>query len=144
VNPGFLLAPALWLFAQPLQSGPPIHYGPMRNTFIVAAETVVDNAGSVNVDADDATFTAQMQSLKVSKDNLIQLAAEEREQDIATDSKEMIFMLASCHIQSIDGAKTDTCKNQVARTMNHIMVMIGKHKAGGSWVDGAPSVVMGS
>ena len=49
-----ILALALWLPASFAQSTPGVPITTLRNSFVVAAETVVDNADSVDVKADPA------------------------------------------------------------------------------------------
>jgi hypothetical protein len=131
-----LLASTLFLLAQ---SQFPTVSGPIRNTFAVAAETVIDNASAVDVKADEPHFSAQFAQLKTSKDNLAGMATDEREKDIAARASDMVFLVSACHIQAKDGASTDQCQSQLSRARTHIMEAISRHKTAGAWTDGPPS-----
>jgi hypothetical protein len=131
-----LLASALLLL--PLQQLPTVS-GPIRNTFVVAAETVIDNASAVDVAADDIRFNAQLQQLTVSKNNLVSMASDDREKDIASEANNLVFLVSACHIQAKDGASTDKCKAQLEHAGKRIMEAISKHKSSGAWADGPPA-----
>jgi len=117
----------------------PTTTGPIRNTFAVAAETVLDNASSIDVTADETHFTAQFQQLKISKDTLAGMANDDREKDIASEANNLVFLVSACHIQAKDGAGTGKCQSQLDRARNRIMEAIAKHKSSGAWVDGPPA-----
>jgi hypothetical protein len=141
MNVGVLLAAALWIFSPspaPAQIGPQPQT-PLRDAIIVATETVIDDASAVDIKADDAHFAGQMTSLKEAQANLATMAEDDREKDIALAMKDMIFQIASCHIQSTDGAPTTKCEAQVNDARNRAMETIDKHKTGNSWVDGPPA-----
>jgi hypothetical protein len=140
MNVGVLLAAALWIVAPspaPAQAGPQPQT-PLRDAFVVAAETVIDDAASTDVKADDAHFAGQMTSLKQAHANLTAMAEDDREHTIADAMKDIVFQVASCHIQSTDGADTTKCQSQIETARNRAMETINKHKSGGSWVDGPP------
>jgi hypothetical protein len=139
MNTRILIASTLWLLFQPTQSTFPTVSGPLRNTFAVATETVIDNASAVDVKADEIRFNAQFQQLKVSKDNLTGMASDEREKDIAARANDMLFQISACHIQAKDGASTAQCQSQIAKAQGSIMEAISKHKSGKDWMDGPPS-----
>ncbi|HEY5381295.1 MAG TPA: hypothetical protein VIJ65_03510 [Acidobacteriaceae bacterium] len=141
MNVGVLLAAALWMAAPspaPAQAGPEPQI-PLRDAFVVAAETVIDDAGTTDVKADDAHFAGQMTSLKEAQANLAAMADVDREHTIADAMKDIVFQVASCHIQSIDGADTTKCQSQIETARKRAMQTINKHKSGSSWVDGPPS-----
>jgi hypothetical protein len=139
MNTKILLTSTLWLLFQPTQSTFPTISGPLRNTFAVAAETVIDNASAVDVKADEIRFNAQFQQLKISKDNLTGMATDEREKDIAARANDMLFQISACHIQAKDGANTAQCESQIAKAQSSIMEAISKHKSGRTWTDGPPA-----
>ena len=141
MNPAVLVTAALFLLAAPAQQGPPplSPIPPPRQTFIAAAEVVLDNAAATDVKADRDHFTASMQQLKQSSDNLTNMAADDGEQSIATTMKDIIFQISSCHIQSTDGTPTDKCEAQIKTAERQAMTVLNRHKDNGSWVEGPPS-----
>src|SRR3954470_11852254 len=98
-----LLASAL-LFVQMGTSAPPGPSGPLSNTFITAAETVIDNSATIDLKANDVSFDAQLQQLKMSRDNLNTMAVDSRQKDIADAGKPLVFLVSACHIQAKDGS----------------------------------------
>jgi len=138
MHPTILLTAAL-LLAFPPQSNLPTKTQKLRNTFVTGTETVIDDAGMVDVKADDATFTPQFQSLKTAKDNLKNIAETDRELEIASEANDLVFAVSACHLQAKDGTPTDTCQAQVGRARVRMMELINKHKSNGSWVDGPPT-----
>lgn len=141
MNSGTLVAAVLLLLASPAQQGPPSAnpIPPPRQTFIAAAQVVLDNAAAVDVKADRDHFTAPMQQLKQSSDNLTAMAADEGEKNIAASMKDILFQISSCHIQSTDGTPTDRCEAQIKTAEKQAMTAIKRHKDGGAWVDGPPA-----
>jgi hypothetical protein len=135
MNPTFLLALS-FLFPQSL----PTQTGPIRNTFAVAVETVIDNATAVDIKAEDPTFNVQFQQLKSSRDNLNNMAYDDREKDIANAASNMVFLITACHIQAKDGADISKCLSQFLNARNRLMESIDKHKTSGGWIDGPPLV----
>lgn len=130
-----VLATTLLLFPQ---SGPPSHI-PLSNTFITASETVIDDADRVEINAPDDRFNAQMRDLRTAKDNLDRMAYEDLEHQVVSADSDLIFALSACHVQSKDGADTHKCEAQVKSARARAMEVLGKHKAGSSWVDGPPA-----
>jgi hypothetical protein len=139
MNSGFFLASTLFLLFQAAPPTLPTRTDALRNTFVVGTETVIDNAASIDLKADDAHFDAQMQQLKLSRDTLSAMAGEDREKDIAAAASNMIFIIAACHIQAKSGSDTTQCEAQSSRTRHRMMESINKHKNGGTWVDGPPA-----
>jgi hypothetical protein len=138
MNLGILLAMTLL----PAQLGPsagPTPSGPLSNTFITAAETVIDNSATVDLKADDVPFDAQLQQLKSSRDNLSTMAVDSRQKDIAGAANHLVFLVSACHIQAKNGADTTKCESQLVNARKRMMDSIGKHKNGDSWTDGPPS-----
>jgi hypothetical protein len=136
-----LILATLWLLAQamPPTTLPVPTPGPMRATFVTAAETVLDDASSVDIKADDDHFNGQFQQLKQANDNLSGMADDEQERSIAAGTKDLVFQISSCHIQAIDGADTSKCQAQVDDARNAAMEALRKHKSGSAWVDGPPA-----
>jgi hypothetical protein len=139
MTPTILLASTLSLLFQAAPPSLPTVTGPIRNTFAVATETVIDNASTIDLKASDVVFDAQLQRLKASKDNLVGMAYDSREKDIADDANNLIFLVSSCHIQAKDGASTTQCQSQLDRAKASMMQAISKHKSTGSWTEGPPS-----
>lgn len=141
MNSGALAVAALFLLAAPAQQGPPSlsPIPPPRQTFVAAAQVVLDNAAAVDVKADNDHFNGAMQQLKQSSANLNAMAADDGEQSIATTMKDIIFQLSSCHIQSIDGTPTDKCEAQIKSAERQAMTALHRHKEGSSWVEGPPA-----
>lgn len=141
MNSGALVAAALFVLAAPAQQGPPSlnPIPPPRQTFVAAAQVVLDNAGAVDVKSDNDHFNGAMQQLKQSSDNLTSMAADEGEKNIAATMKDIIFQISSCHIQSIDGTSTDKCEAQIKSAEKQAMTTLNRHKEAGSWVDGPPA-----
>jgi hypothetical protein len=111
----------------------------MRETFIAAAETVIDDASAVDIKLDDAHFAGQFQQLKEVQANLSSMADDDREHTIADTMKDLVFQISSCHIQSKDGAPTDKCIAQITNARTEAMTALNKHKDGNTWVDGPPA-----
>ena len=111
----------------------------MRNTFVVATETVIDSASAVDIKAADAQFNGQMQQLKQARETLARMANDDREKEIAAAANDLVFMVSACHIQAKGGASTSGCEEQFARARARLMEAIGRHKDGANWVDGAPA-----
>ena len=129
------------LLALAMQDAPrtlPPGMGPLRNTFVVAAETVIDNASAVDLKGDDAHFAAQMNDLKTSKENLLRMAEDDREHDAAEAANDLIFAVASCHIRAKNG-DAGNCVTLVDNARHRAMEALGKHKANGAWVNGPPT-----
>jgi hypothetical protein len=141
MNPAALITATLFLLAAPAQQGPPplSPIPPPRQTFVAAAQVVLDNAAAVDVKGDRDHFTSQMQQLKQSSDNLTNMAADEGEKNIATSMKDIMFQISSCHIQAIDGTPTDKCEAQIKTAEKQAMTTLNRHKDNGSWVEGPPA-----
>lgn len=137
MNLGVMFAAGLLMFMP--QTNLPTQTMSLRNTFVVATETVIDNANAVDVNADDVRFDAQMQELKTSKENLARMASDDRERDVVATTNDLLFIISACHLQYKNGAKTGECAGQIGRARDHVMSAINKHKSGGAWVDGPPA-----
>jgi hypothetical protein len=116
----------------------PNSLAPLRNTFVTAAETVIDSASAVDLSGDDAHYAAQMQDLRTAKENLKRMAEDDRERDAASATDDLVFAVQACHLQAKDGAGTDKCQVQVNNARRRAMEALLKHKANGKWVDGPP------
>lgn len=141
MNSGALVAAALFVLAAPAPQGPP-SLSPIpapRQTFVAAAQVVLDNAAAVDVKSDNDHFNGAMQQLKQSSDNLNSMAADEGETNIAATMKDIIFQISSCHIQAIDGTPTDKCEAQIKSAEKQAMTTLNRHKDGSSWVEGPPA-----
>jgi hypothetical protein len=139
MNPAILLAATLLLTPAPAQIGAPIPHAPLRNTFLVSAETVIDNATAIDPTAPDTQFDPQMHQLKQSRDTLKDMASEDGEQEIVTESSNIIFAISACHIQARAASKTDTCKAQIAASITAMMRLLNHHKSAGVWIAGPPA-----
>ncbi|HZQ43869.1 MAG TPA: hypothetical protein VFA99_11490 [Acidobacteriaceae bacterium] len=141
MNAGALVAAAVLVLAAPAQQGPPplSPPPPPRETFVSAAEVVLDNAAAIDVKADNDHFNGAMQQLRQSNDNLNSMAADEGEKNIAETMKDIIFQISSCHIQAIDGTPTDKCEAQIKTAERQAMTTLKRHKEGSSWVEGPPA-----
>ena len=139
MNPAAPITAALFILAA--QYGPPpvSKIPPPRQTFVAAAQAVLDNAAAVDLKGDADHFTTQMQQLKQSSDNLKSMAADDGEEDIATSMKDIMFQISSCHIQAIDGTPTDKCEAQIKTAERQAMTVLNRHKDNGSWVEGPPA-----
>ena len=135
---GVLLVSTL-LFAQPLQSTLPTQTGPLRNTFVVAAETVIDDAGKIDLKASDTVSDSLIQQLRTAQSTLVSMAQDDREKDVASISSDMVFAATACHLQATNGADTTNCQAQFARARTRVMEAIHKHKSGDTWQDGPPA-----
>ena len=140
MNSGPLVS-ALWILLAATQSGPPaaVPPAPLSNTFITAAETVLDDASRVDIKAADDRFEAEMRDLKSAKDNLDRMAYEDQEHSIVNAASELTFAISACHIQAKDGADTRKCEAQIDNAMQRAMGVLGRHKQGATWVSGAPA-----
>jgi len=132
-----LLASTL-LFLAP-QYPMPTHNPTLRNTFVIAAETVIDDADATAIKAPDAQFDPQMQQLKAAQANLKQMVAEQGEQEVVDETSNLIYAVAACHIQAKTAPDTSKCELTIAHARTSAMEALHKHKASGSWVDGDPS-----
>jgi hypothetical protein len=136
----FALVPlaTLLLAATLLQQAGPPSRTPLRNTFVVATESVLDQAASLDLNADAAIFDPGMATLKTAEQNLQALIADDQEQAVADQLKSMMFTLSSCRIQAIDGADISKCLLQLGNRRTTILRSIHKHKESGVWTDGDP------
>jgi len=141
MNSAALVTATLFLLAAPAQQGPPplSKVPPPRQTFVAAAQVVLDNADAVDLKASNDNFAGQMKQLKQSSDNLAGMAADEGETNIATSMKDIIFQISSCHIQAIDGTSIDKCQAQIKAAEKQAMAVLKRHKEGNSWVEGPPA-----
>jgi hypothetical protein len=141
MNSAALVTATLFVLAAPAQYGPPpvSKVPPPRQTFIAAAEVVLDNADAVDLKAGNDHFAGQMQQLRQSSDNLTNMAADEGEKNIAVSMKDIIFQISSCHIQAIDGTSVDKCQAQIKTAEKQAMTVLHRHKEGSSWVEGPPA-----
>ncbi len=138
---GALVIASMFVLAASAQQGPPgiMPPPPLRQTFVSAAQVVIDDARGVDVKADNDHFAGQMQTLKEASDNLAAMAGDDREKDIASSMKDIIFQISSCHIQSIDGTPTDNCEAQIKAAEARAMEILNRHKENGTWAEGPPS-----
>ncbi len=130
-----LLASSLFFLQSPTQP----HKVPLRNTFVVAAESVIDDADSLDIKAPDAQFDAQMQQLKTAQANLDHMVAEDGERDVVDAIKNLVFAISACHIQTKSGVSTASCESIMSRARTGAMQAIDKHKSAGTWLDGPPA-----
>jgi hypothetical protein len=131
----FLASTLLFLPQYPM----PTHNPVLRNTFAVAAETVIDDADATVIKAPDAQFDPQMQQLKAAQANLKQMVAEQGEQEVVDETSNLIYTIAACHIQAKTAPDTSKCELTVSHARSSAMGALHKHKASGSWVEGDPS-----
>ena len=137
MNPKILLASTLWLLFPPQYPG---HNAPLRNTFVVATETVIDTASSIDLTANHATSDEQMQHLKTIAANLASMANDDQEKQVVDTVHDMTFAITACSLQARQGAPTAQCQSQFDSARRRVMQAIGKHKDGSAWVDGPPPV----
>lgn len=130
-----LLVPALWAGVVVAQLPGPTANEPLRNTFVVATESVLDSASTLDLKAPAAQFDPQMQNFKTLKNNLDQLASDEHEQEVAAAVDDFAFQLAACRVQAIDGADITTCNQRLQKAREQVMQDIGKRKNGDRWED---------
>lgn len=114
---------------------PPV---PLSQSFISAAQVVIDDAQSIDIHVDNDHFAGPIQTLRQASDNLLAMAQNDHETDIAYEMKNMIFQISSCHIQAIDGTSTTKCEAQVKAAEDRAMEVISRHKENGLWVEGEP------
>jgi hypothetical protein len=132
----FVLASILFYLPQlPVQN----HHPALRNTFVVAAETVVDDADHTDIKAPDAQFDPQMRQLKASQANLDKMVAEEGEREVVDETANLIYAIAACHIQAKTAPDTTKCELTISHARTSAMEALHKHKSSGSWVDGPPA-----
>ena len=117
----------------------PTSTAPLRNTFVVAAETVIDDASAVDLKAELVVSDAQMRQVDAAKTTLNRMVEDDREKTAAAAVNDMVFQLSACRLQATNGANTDACSAQFERTRKRAMEAIDKHKSGGTWADGAPA-----
>jgi hypothetical protein len=134
-----LFASVLFLFSPAPQSNSPVSHDTYSNTFVTASETVLDNALATDISFDDDHFDSEMKQLKASRDNLKNMASNTQEDEIVTDSDNLIFLISSCHIQAHDPARLSPCQSQISTSLHRIMVKLNRHKSSGSWMSGPPA-----
>lgn len=133
-----LLLPAAFLLFAPQPQTLPTETGPLRNTFVVATETVVDDAAAIDITADDASYDPLFAQLQAVRTNLDTLAEGDREHDIAASAKNLVFLISACHLQAKNGVAPDKCLTQLATARTRIMQQLNHHKSDGAWVEGPP------
>lgn len=124
-----LLTSALLLTQYPSLGGTT----PIRTTFVVATETVLDNASAVDIRAGDDAYESQLRTLRQSKDRLTGMAEGQQEHDVADDLNNLVFLINACRIQAKSGADTAKCTAQFTTAEIRIMDAIGAHKTNGAW-----------
>jgi hypothetical protein len=141
MNTGALFASALLAIAAAAQQGPPSvsPEPPLSQTFISAAQVVIDDAIAVDIKADNDHIAGPMQQLRSAADNLTNMASTDHEKEVAASMKDIVFQISSCHIQSIDGTPTDTCQAQIQTAEKQAMTTLNRHKENNSWVEGPPA-----
>ena len=117
----------------------PTHKVTLRNTFVVAAETVIDDADHTDIKASDAQFDPQMQQLKAAQATLVQMVAEDGEREVVDETKNLLYAISACHIQAKTAPDTSKCEVTISHARTGAMEALNKHKSGGSWVDGPPA-----
>jgi len=133
----FLPVLSLFLFQSTMPGG---QHGLLRNAFRTATESVVDNALTIDPAAPDTQFAPAMTQLKQSQLNLAQMAADDRENEIASETKNLLFTVSACHIQAkADPSKVAVCQPQIDHAAHEVELLINRHKANGSWQDGPPA-----
>jgi hypothetical protein len=137
---GVLIA-AVFVLSASAQQGPPgiTPPVPLSQTFISAAQVVIDDAEAIDIHADNDHFAGPMQTLRQASDNLGAMASNDHEKDIASEMKNMIFQISSCHIQAADGTPTGKCEAQIKAAETRAMEVINRHKENGAWADSAPA-----
>ena len=142
-----------FLLATVLQAAPaptlPTQHLPLRNTFVVATESVIDTASRIKPGLSHDASVAEVANLRAIAANLVKLAQDgrdDREKDIAAQANDLVFAVEACQLQSgqtPDSPDNAKCQQQVAHASLRLMEAIGKHKAGDTWVDGPPQSVGG-
>ena len=117
----------------------PTHHPTLRNTFVVAAETVIDDADHTDIKAPDAQFDPQMKQLKTVQTTLDQMVAEQGEREVVDETKNLIYAIAACHIQAKTAPDTSKCERTISHARSSAMEALNKHKVDGAWVDGPPA-----
>ena len=130
-----LLASILFIAQYPM----PSHNPTLRNTFVTAAETVIDDADQTDIKAPDAQFDPQMQQLKTAQSNLNQMVAEDGEREVVSETANLVYAIAACHIQAKTTPDTAKCELTISHARTSAMEALHKHKANGSWLDGPPA-----
>lgn len=117
----------------------PTHHPTLRNTFVVAAETVIDDADHTDIKAPDPQFDPQMLQLKAAQANLDQMVAEDGEREVVDETKNLIYAIAACHIQAKTAPDTTKCETTISHARTSAMEALNKHKSNGAWLDGPPA-----
>jgi hypothetical protein len=135
------LVAALFVLSASAQQAPPgiTRAVPLSQSFVSAAQVVIDDAESIDVHVDNDHFSGLMLTLREASDNLAAMAQNDHEQEIASEMKNIIFQISSCHIQAIDGTPTAQCEAQIKSAENRAMEVINRHKEKGVWMEGEPT-----
>jgi hypothetical protein len=131
----------LAIAAAPAHQGPPAlsPEPPLSQTFISAAQVVIDDALAVDIRADNAHIAGPLQQLKSASDNLTSMASGDHEKEVAASMKDIVFQISSCHIQSLDGTPTGPCEAQIHTAERQAMTTLNRHKDNRAWVEGPPA-----
>jgi hypothetical protein len=111
----------------------------LRNSFVTAAESVVNNADALDLKADPAHFNGPMRQLQAAEANLNSMAEGDREHNIASAMQDLVVQISLCHIQAKTGASIGTCSAQVSDARRSALDALGMRKSSGAWVVGPPS-----
>jgi len=142
MNAAALFLPALLAVSgAPAQQGPPgvSPEPPLSQTFISAAQVVIDDAIAVDIKADNDHIAGPMQQLRSASENLTNMASSDHEKEVAAAMKDIVFQISSCHIQSTDNTPTDKCQAQIQAAERDAMTTLNRHKENGAWVAGPPA-----
>jgi hypothetical protein len=111
----------------------------LRESFVVAAESVIDTASAIDLGANTDASDAQRKQLQNDKANLANIAESTLEKEAVGDINDMVFAITACTIQARNNADTTQCRGLFDRARHRAMEALGKHKANGVWVDGPPA-----
>jgi len=132
-----LLTASTLLFV--LSQNLPVEKGPLRNSFVTAAEAVLDSAAAIDVTATDSAYSPLFTHLQDTRAYLDSMAEGDRELGIASNAKDIIFFVSACRLQAKNGASTDKCLTQLTTARIRMMQQLNRHKSGELWVEGPPA-----
>jgi len=134
----FLPLGATLLLLTQLPQNMPVDNMPLRNSFVSAAETVVDDSAAVDVSAEDSAYNLRFGKFQADRAYMDRLAQDDREHGIVTSTKDLEFLINACRLQTRNGVPPDKCLTQLANARTRIMVELNHHKSGDAWLDGPP------
>jgi hypothetical protein len=111
----------------------------LSKQFTLSAEEAYDAADQIDESAGERAFETQMDSARDLKNKLGREAETDAERKVVASVGDMLFASYTCHAIAVHGGpEYPGCMDSVHQTRRDFMVLLGRHKSAGSWIEGPP------